>query len=336
MSPRKHFLSYASGVALAASMALVGFTGDAHAGAFGYTTLDISNFIASTGGSELDAGTGGNVTGVSFSDGFTTQATVGGTTASGPGTSGSTQCVSAGTTCTGLNPTVFQTPTVQNFSAASTSLSGSPILNVLGQSNTAAHATTAAQTQLTGNNIGNAGADITLTAGLTFTLVGDHQVDLSFHGMIEALAGLDPAGANSGASSKWNIVITDQTTGKIVLNWTPLGLGSLGFDATSGTTGTGFCTTLAVADGCAVVLDPFSLQQQENAVSPFVGTNDTGLFSGDFDIAANLIGGHTYGVTITHSSDDSIVSVAVPEPSSLAVLGSGLLSLGLAYRRRRA
>lgn len=335
MSPRNHLLTYTSGIALAAGLALVGLTNQAQAGAFAFSELDITQFEVTTGGHIATNGT--DVTGVSFSDGFSGSATLPGAATANLSTTGSdSQCTG---NCAGITPSVFSAaPPIGNFSAASTLLSGSPIAGTINGvvETTPAHAQTAAQTQFTGTGNASAGAQLTLTAGLSFTAAASQRFDLTFHGLSQALAGIDFAGINAGSNSTWSVLLTDNTKNKRVFAWTPQGVNGsggvpLGADAAGASAGT-FCINLA-ANGCQVFADDVSLQQQAGQSLPIVGTTDTGVQQGNFDIAATLLGGDTYTLNITHQSQDSLVSV--PEPSTLMALGAGLLGLGFVSRRRR-
>lgn len=190
--------------------------------------------------------------------------------------------------------------------------SGAPVNGITGLL-TPATVSVGGAVSLVGNNVGDANANNLLTSQFTFislvNLVVDVTYDAKYYLEAYVTPGLDPsliAEFASGTSYvQWELV--DENTGT-QQNWEPQ-LGDSG--------------------------NAFDLNDSAFRQDP-VGGNDpftpTGVkATGTFTHAFNLIAGHIY--TLNGRMGINLDAKSIPEPSVMALLGLGLLGLGLMRRR---
>jgi len=130
---------------------------------------------------------------------------------------------------------------------------------------------------------------------------------------------------STNADTVWNITVKSGSTE--IMKWQPGGAG----DNLTGT-----CDTVAFTR-CLETSDPFNLNEAVQAAFPntipFGHEEKIDLRSDTFEVDLFLDPG-LYSIVIEHKTSANASLFFVPEPGTVALLGLGLLGLGLVARRR--
>jgi len=185
------------------------------------------------------------------------------------------------------------------------------------------HTTNIAESEL---QTGTAAASASVIDSITkftfsFSTTAAGTLMVSFHAIQDMLAAInDPTGLTHQALGSMNTVLQLSTDSGAAgfLNYTP-----------DGSTSTG-CIAAGIFT-CTEYSDPFSLNT--NVGTSTNGTSDAKANTGDFLTYIGIGGAGNYTLTLSEKKS-TLLSRTVPEPGALALLGIGLLGLGVSTRRK--
>jgi PEP-CTERM motif len=206
-------------------------------------------------------------------------------------------------------------PAAGSGSIAASNLVGAPITG-LGVVTTPATAQTAALSELTATGFADSASVLRLQTAFTFSLAQSTSVLLDFNTIVHVIDNLNSGTGSAQSSTAWTINIVD-ANGVQVFNWTP-----------DGVLGTGFSSTLGgaeVADGCNM--------QATRGLLGVVGTASFDCSGHEAATTGTLLANTNYTLTLRHETDSS-VTLLVPEPETVLLMGLGLAGLALSQRRK--
>ena len=176
--------------------------------------------------------------------------------------------------------------------------------------------------------IGSSQSKQTLDSRFSFNTVAPFVFELSFDSTGFMRTALGPNFLLAKAARTWNATVNRlKNVNGITFNETVLSL------SPDGVAGNVVCTNNGL-NVCSEVQDGFSLNTNNPTALPTEDFN-SGVQFGLFQFELGLAKG-TYTFDITHTTTADALIVAVPEPTSIALIGLGMLGIGAASRRRKA
>lgn len=185
---------------------------------------------------------------------------------------------------------------------------------------------------ITGTGTANAHISSTTQTSFSFSLTGTGSIVIAFEADVDLLSDVNDAiasgiGANSDVSASF--LLTKNTGLPGILSWSPTLVDANPFDG---------CTNVATTFTCNEEIAGESLQESSGASSFPVSSDAKSYEKNVYNPNAFYlsVSGLTAGdYTLTLNTDVSAQVTRVPEPGVLALMGAGLLGLGIASRRKK-
>jgi len=147
------------------------------------------------------------------------------------------------------------------------------------------------------------------------------------------------AGAQSNTNTSLVIDFMALTT-SVTLSFTATDSGTAEFgnngDAATSAVNATYKLTDITGGGSIVIENVSPTDLNQNAIAPLPGDPASySLAPTAFVFSSPIIIGHEYQVNLTDQAATTVTAALVPEPFSIALLGSGVLALGVIRRRRK-
>lgn len=304
-------------VGAAAGLLTVGMTSAARANAFGYATLDITDFQIFGNQGQLDFN---DFAAIDIGNSTTANATLtgfaGAANSDGPNQGGSDvihTCL--GAPCGGVGGIgqndFTQQPIIQQFARGDAVFEGAGITGVLPGVDSA-HAQSVAEIQLSQTSAGTGGGNV--GTATTFEFEGfDSALTFQFNAdpFLAAQMFVDDLSASASVAWSLSIDLVGPGGGRI-FTWVPDGTGG------------------------GAELDPFTLNTSVSVLDDSDGLVTYGPGIGFFsNTTPILLSGNTYNLTITHTNTVAarVFADQVPEPAAAGLLGLALVAFAGMRRR---
>ena len=190
---------------------------------------------------------------------------------------------------------------------------------------------TQAASQLQSTNNGTAESSTGVSTQFSFSLSEDTVLDLSFNAVVDMYIKVGSEGGFADSDATFFVQVIDTDTDEVVFFWAP----------------DGTLIDQAAYDGLLLIFTAEQLQgigiygpeiSDDHTLTNHLNLNGEGEVTysetGFYNIETTLLAAGNYSFTITQKTGVN-TRLEVPEPSTLAIIGFGLIGFGAMYRRNR-